>query len=68
MLSTNWCYRVIYDLPLVIEELIINSERQGRLIDVDTLSSMEEKKQEGYFRCFQTKSKSHLKIPQKQEI
>ena len=40
------------DLPLVIEELITakNSERQGRLIDVDlTMSSMEEKKQEGYF-------------------
>jgi sulfate adenylyltransferase subunit 2 len=35
----------------IIVELVnsANSERQGRLIDTDSSSSMEKKKQEGYF-------------------
>jgi sulfate adenylyltransferase subunit 2 len=38
-------------LPEVIQETLLTttSERQGRLIDVDSTGSMEKKKQEGYF-------------------
>jgi sulfate adenylyltransferase subunit 2 len=38
-------------LPKIIEEMLLakTSERQGRLIDFDNPSSMEKKKQEGYF-------------------
>jgi sulfate adenylyltransferase subunit 2 len=38
-------------LPEVIQEMLLTttSERQGRLIDVDSAGSMEKKKQEGYF-------------------
>ncbi len=38
-------------LPAVIQEMLLTttSERQGRLIDVDSSGSMEKKKQEGYF-------------------
>jgi sulfate adenylyltransferase subunit 2 len=38
-------------LPAIIQEMLIarTSERQGRLIDHDQASSMEKKKQEGYF-------------------
>lgn len=38
-------------LEKIIEELLLanTSERQGRLIDSDEESSMEKKKQEGYF-------------------
>ena len=38
-------------LPEVIKEMLLatQSERQGRLIDVDSDGSMEEKKREGYF-------------------
>ena len=38
-------------LPAVIREMLLarTSERQGRLIDQDGASSMEKKKQEGYF-------------------
>ncbi len=38
-------------LPEVIQEMLLanTSERQGRKIDQDSLSSMEKKKQEGYF-------------------
>jgi len=38
-------------LPDVIQEMLLatTSERQGRLIDVDSSGSMEKKKQEGYF-------------------
>ena len=38
-------------LPQVIQEMLLTttSERQGRLIDVDSSGSMEKKKQEGYF-------------------
>ena len=38
-------------LPAVIREMLLarTSERQGRLIDQDSASSMEKKKQEGYF-------------------
>jgi sulfate adenylyltransferase subunit 2 len=39
------------DLPSIIEEMLVTrtSERQGRAIDHDESSSMEKKKQEGYF-------------------
>ncbi|MEE8078325.1 MAG: sulfate adenylyltransferase subunit CysD [Pseudomonadales bacterium] len=39
------------DLPAIIEEMLVTrtSERQGRAIDHDESSSMEKKKQEGYF-------------------
>jgi sulfate adenylyltransferase subunit 2 len=39
------------DLPKVIQEMLVarTSERQGRAIDHDPASSMEKKKQEGYF-------------------
>jgi sulfate adenylyltransferase subunit 2 len=39
------------NVPEIILELLgaHNSERQGRVIDADTTSSMEKKKQEGYF-------------------
>ena len=39
------------DLPSIILELLTvkTSERQGRVIDTDTSSSMEKKKREGYF-------------------
>ena len=39
------------NLEKIIEELLLanTSERQGRLIDSDEESSMEKKKQEGYF-------------------
>ena len=39
------------DLPSIILELLTvkTSERQGRVIDSDTSSSMEKKKREGYF-------------------
>jgi sulfate adenylyltransferase subunit 2 len=38
-------------LPAIIQEMLLarTSERQGRLIDHDQASSMEKKKQEGYF-------------------
>ena len=38
-------------LPKIIQEMLLTttSERQGRLIDSDSASSMEKKKQEGYF-------------------
>ncbi len=38
-------------LPEIIREMLLatQSERQGRLIDVDSDGSMEEKKREGYF-------------------
>jgi len=38
-------------LPAIIEEMLLTrtSERQGRVIDHDAASSMERKKQEGYF-------------------
>jgi sulfate adenylyltransferase subunit 2 len=38
-------------LPEIIKEMLLatQSERQGRLIDVDSDGSMEEKKKEGYF-------------------
>lgn len=38
-------------LPLIIQEMLLatKSERQGRVIDFDQSSSMEEKKKEGYF-------------------
>jgi sulfate adenylyltransferase subunit 2 len=38
-------------LPEIIQEMLLttSSERQGRVIDHDTSSSMEKKKQEGYF-------------------
>ena len=38
-------------LPEVIQEMLLatHSERQGRLIDHDAVSSMEQKKREGYF-------------------
>ena len=38
-------------LPQVIQEMLLatHSERQGRLIDRDAVSSMEQKKREGYF-------------------
>ena len=38
-------------LPLIIQEMLLatQSERQGRVIDFDQSSSMEEKKKEGYF-------------------
>jgi sulfate adenylyltransferase subunit 2 len=38
-------------LPEVIQEMLLatTSERQGRLIDLDSTGSMEKKKQEGYF-------------------
>lgn len=38
-------------LPAVIQEMLLarTSERQGRVIDHDSASSMEQKKQEGYF-------------------
>ncbi len=38
-------------LPEIIKEMLLttHSERQGRLIDVDSEGSMEEKKREGYF-------------------
>ena len=38
-------------LPEIIEEMLVSrtSERQGRVIDRDSSSSMEKKKQEGYF-------------------
>jgi sulfate adenylyltransferase subunit 2 len=38
-------------LPAIIEEMLVSrtSERQGRVIDRDGASSMEKKKQEGYF-------------------
>ena len=38
-------------LPLVIQEMLLarTSERQGRVIDLDSSGSMEKKKQEGYF-------------------
>ena len=38
-------------LPKIIQEMLLSttSERQGRLIDSDSASSMEKKKQEGYF-------------------
>ncbi len=38
-------------LTEVIQEMLLTttSERQGRLIDVDSAGSMEKKKQEGYF-------------------
>jgi len=39
------------DLPSIIQEMLLTttSERQGRVIDYDGSSSMEKKKQEGYF-------------------
>ena len=39
------------DLPGIVLELLqsTTSERQGRTIDTDSSSSMEKKKQEGYF-------------------
>ena len=39
------------DLPSIIQEMLLTktSERQGRIIDYDSSSSMEKKKQEGYF-------------------
>jgi sulfate adenylyltransferase subunit 2 len=39
------------DLPAVIREMLLakNSERQGRAVDKDGASSMEKRKQEGYF-------------------
>jgi sulfate adenylyltransferase subunit 2 len=39
------------NLPAIIQEMLLarTSERQGRLIDHDQASSMEKKKQEGYF-------------------
>jgi len=39
------------DLPSIIQEMLLTttSERQGRVIDYDSSSSMEKKKQEGYF-------------------
>ena len=39
------------DLPSIIEEMrgSRSSEREGRIIDHDGASSMEQKKQEGYF-------------------
>ncbi len=38
-------------LPAIIQEMLLttSSERQGRVIDHDSLASMERKKQEGYF-------------------
>jgi sulfate adenylyltransferase subunit 2 len=38
-------------LPEIIQEMLLTktSERQGRLIDHDSASSMEQKKREGYF-------------------
>jgi sulfate adenylyltransferase subunit 2 len=38
-------------LPAIIQEMLLtrSSERQGRLIDHDSVASMEKKKQEGYF-------------------
>ena len=38
-------------LPEIIQEMLLTrtSERQGRLIDLDSAGSMEKKKQEGYF-------------------
>jgi sulfate adenylyltransferase subunit 2 len=38
-------------LPSIIQEMLLttSSERQGRVIDHDSLASMEKKKQEGYF-------------------
>lgn len=38
-------------LPEIIQEMLLTrqSERQGRLIDYDSVSSMEQKKREGYF-------------------
>ncbi|MBW2160280.1 MAG: sulfate adenylyltransferase subunit CysD [Deltaproteobacteria bacterium] len=36
-------------VPEVIQEMLLNSERQGRLIDFDEEGSMEVKKREGYF-------------------
>ena len=38
-------------LPKVIQEMLLakESERQGRLIDHDSIASMEQKKREGYF-------------------
>ena len=38
-------------LPAVIQEMLLarTSERQGRVIDLDSSGSMEKKKQEGYF-------------------
>ncbi len=39
------------DLPGVLQEMLLStsSERQGRVIDRDSIGSMERKKQEGYF-------------------
>ena len=39
------------DLPSIIMEMQASrtSEREGRLIDTDSVGSMEKKKQEGYF-------------------
>jgi len=36
-------------LPEIIQEMLLTSERQGRVIDHDVSASMEKKKQEGYF-------------------
>jgi sulfate adenylyltransferase subunit 2 len=38
-------------LPEIIQEMLLTttSERQGRAIDHDSSTSMEKKKQEGYF-------------------
>lgn len=38
-------------LPEIIQEMLLatGSERQGRVIDNDSVGSMEKKKQEGYF-------------------
>ena len=38
-------------LPEIIQEMLLTttSERQGRMIDHDSVGSMEKKKQEGYF-------------------
>jgi len=38
-------------LPQIIQEMLLtkHSERQGRLIDHDSVASMEQKKREGYF-------------------
>jgi sulfate adenylyltransferase subunit 2 len=38
-------------LPEIIQEMLLatTSERQGRLIDSDSVGSMEQKKREGYF-------------------
>jgi sulfate adenylyltransferase subunit 2 len=38
-------------LPMILEEMLASntSERQGRVIDRDSIGSMEKKKQEGYF-------------------